>query len=411
MTLVQEKVDDVQAGFLMYLPVYKPGLPTRTVEERQAALLGFVYSPFRVEDLMEGILGSSTPELEFELFDGGERLDDSELLYSSDPGNHLEDGQAHPAHQTTTTIELPGRTWTARFHSRPAFDAFVGSTKPLLIAIGGVTMDFLLFIVVWSLVGQRKRVQQTAEAMTARVRERTHELEIANRELELANGELETFSYSVSHDLRGPLRAIDGFTQMLREDYGERLDATGLDYIARVDRATIRMGALIDGLLALSHLSRSELRSAEVDLGALAEETVRQLRAAEPNREVNVEIASGLRAMGDPALLHVALQNLIGNAWKFTAQQPDAHISVGRIAKLGREVFFVRDNGAGFEAQYAHKLFEPFKRQHSDSEFEGTGIGLATVRRIIQRHGGEVWAAGATGEGASIYFTLGKPTS
>ncbi len=275
--------------------------------------------------------------------------------------------------------------------------------SPLFGADGGVEGVTLTLIDATEREQRRQEAEKAWRSARADLERRVSE---RTRELEMANRELETFSYSVSHDLRGPLRAIDGFTQMLGEDYRDRLDATGLDYIARVNQATVRMGALIDGLLDLSRLSRSELQPAQVDVSAMARDIVRLLRASEPTREVSVEIASGLRALGDPTLLRVALQNLIGNAWKFTAQRPDAGISVGQSVESGREVFFVRDNGAGFEAEYAHKLFQPFERLHAHNEFEGTGIGLATVRRIIQRHGGEVWAEGAPGEGATIYFTL-----
>ncbi len=802
-TLMQETGEDVQAGFLMYLPAYRPGLPTGSVAERRAALHGFVYSPFRTRDLMRGILGSEKPALAFELFDSDLPLEDGNRLYSSDPALERPTGRPRGAYRTTTTIELPGRTWTARFRSRPSFDHSVESSQPLMIALGGVTVDLLLFAIIWSLAGERKRVQQKAEGMTAELRsgslllqerenrlafgeemaglgswrwdaatgsrwwsdgfyrllgveprafepsaerlrrflppaaqrqveqaieqvfrtgeqvvlehlilradgeerilhvryspiqdqggcvtgyvgtalditerkrtesalaaehallqsiidtipdlvvlkdaglvyrtvnaaflrfvgkpreaiigksdfslfseaeaeqyrsddrqilvtgqpltlvervtgadgqrwfqvakvplrdaegdvrgvlmsvrdisalkiaeedlrrkhaelaavfatdhvliavmdrefrflqvnaayaasagyeahaligkrhfdlfphaeneaifrevvetgrtfstharpfepphtpgaihywdwtlsplhgadgavegvtltlidatEREHsrlaaeeawraaqaELEQRvwerTRDLEIAYRELETFSYSVSHDLRGPLRAIDGFTQILAEDYGEQLDANGRSYIARVHNATLRMAALIDGLLNLSRLCRSELKPARVDLSRCAGEIIRLLRTGEPDRGVAVAIEPGLTTVGDPILLRVVLQNLIENAWKFTARRTDAAITLGRTSEEGRELFFVQDNGIGFDIQYAQKLFKPFERLHTDDEFQGTGIGLATVRRIIQRHGGEVWAKGVPGEGTTVYFTLQSP--
>jgi PAS domain S-box-containing protein len=223
---------------------------------------------------------------------------------------------------------------------------------------------------------------------------------------EAANQELEAFSYSVAHDLRAPLRAIDGFSLALEEDCGSALDAAGREHLRRVRSSATKMGQLIDGLLSLSRVSRGDVRREEVDLTKTAEQSVAQLRAADPTRHVDVEVARGLSVQGDARLLAAALDNLIGNAWKFTSRREGARIQVGREAGEGSPVFFVRDNGAGFDQAFANKLFGAFQRLHRATEFEGTGIGLATVQRIIRRHGGRVWAEGAEGQGATFYFTL-----
>ncbi len=232
-----------------------------------------------------------------------------------------------------------------------------------------------------------------------RVGERTAQLAAANRELE-------AFAYSVSHDLRAPLRGIDGFSQALLEDYGDRLDGDARDYLARIRAGSQRMGRLIDDLLALSRLSRRPLRAEAVDLSALARAVADELRQATPGRAAVVDVAPGLTARADAGLVRAVLTNLLENAWKFTGRQPHPRIAVGRAGATEPAVFFVRDNGAGFDMAYADKLFGAFQRLHAEHEFPGSGIGLATVQRIVHRHGGEAWAEGAVGAGATFYFTL-----
>lgn len=226
-------------------------------------------------------------------------------------------------------------------------------------------------------------------------------------DLATANRELESFSYSVSHDLRSPLRSIDGFAQALVEDYQDRLDETGRDYLARIRAAAQRMGTLIDDLLSLSRVTRAELSRTAVDLSALATETAARLREHEPLRRVEWQIQPGVVADGDPRLLRIALDNLLGNAWKFTGKCQTATIEFGTVQLPdGGHAFRVRDNGAGFDMAHATKLFGAFQRLHGVTEFAGTGIGLATVQRIVHRHGGRIWAEAAVGEGATFFFTL-----
>jgi PAS domain S-box-containing protein len=226
--------------------------------------------------------------------------------------------------------------------------------------------------------------------------------------LQSANRELESFSYSVSHDLRTPLRAIDGFTRALEEDYGPGLDQQARHYIERVRRATRRMGQIIDDLLELSRVARGDLRLETVDLTALALEVDAGLRSAHAERDVRFTAAPGLLARGDPSLLRLVLENLLGNAWKYTSRQAHARIEFGCRSDGAEPAYFVRDNGAGFDMAYADKLFGAFQRLHDPSEFPGSGIGLATVARIVARHGGRVFAEGAEGRGACFYFTLEK---
>ncbi len=245
----------------------------------------------------------------------------------------------------------------------------------------------------------REELHRLNRELEERVRQRTAGLEAANRELE-------AFCYSVSHDLRAPLRALDGFSDELLRSHAGQLDPTGRHYLERIRAATQRMGRLIDDLLQLSRINRGEMRRERVDLSALAGAIAAELRQLEPGRQVAFAIEPGLAAWGDGALLRVALENLLGNAWKFTGRKPQATIAFGRAVYEGAPAFVVRDDGAGFDMAYAGKLFGAFQRLHAEREFPGTGIGLATVQRVVHRHGGKVWAEGAPGKGAAFYFTL-----
>jgi two-component system NtrC family sensor kinase len=225
-------------------------------------------------------------------------------------------------------------------------------------------------------------------------------------ELKLKNQELEAFSYSVSHDLRSPLRGIDGFSQALLEDYGHALDVTGRSYLDRIRTAAQRMAELIDDMLLLSRVSRAQIVRVPVDLTALAETVIDELRRQHPERQVELHIQPQLTAHADRGLMRVLLDNLLGNAWKFTARTPAARIGIATQASDSETVFVVEDNGAGFDMAYAGNLFQPFQRLHDAAEFPGTGIGLATVQRIVDRHGGRIWAEGAVGNGAKVFFTV-----
>jgi PAS domain S-box-containing protein len=239
-----------------------------------------------------------------------------------------------------------------------------------------------------------------------RIRELNESLARRNAELEALNRELEAFSYSVSHDLRAPLRSIDGFSQALIEDYGDRLDAPAREFLQRVRAAAQRMAVLIDDLLKLARVTRTGLKLEEVDLSALAREVAAELREHDPDRPVELAIAPDLRATADPRLVRLVLENLLGNAWKFTRGRAPARIEFSAVTRDDSTAYCVRDNGAGFDMGYAGKLFGAFQRLHNASDYPGTGIGLATVQRIVHKHGGEVWAEGAVGQGASFCFTL-----
>jgi signal transduction histidine kinase len=289
-------------------------------------------------------------------------------------------------------------------------------------------LDFVLLVLAFEflvrLSRERETLAESAEQIASlntqlqaanadledRVAERTQMLEQRTRELAFSNQELEAFSYSVSHDLRAPLRTIDGFSLALQEDFAANLDDTGRDYIARVRAGVQRMGTLIDALLQLSRVTRSELQAESVDLSQLATLVFNELQAAGPERHVAFTAQPGVMVKGDARLLRIALENLIGNAFKFTSKVADARIEFGSRPgtgdNLGSTVYFIKDNGAGFDMQYVGRLFTAFQRLHGDREFKGSGIGLATVSRIVRRHHGDIGAFSEPGGGATFHFTL-----
>lgn len=265
-------------------------------------------------------------------------------------------------------------------------------TGSATLATGDEVINFILDL----------RGQKWAEAAVVHLRE----ARASETKAQLANRELEAFSYSVAHDLRAPLRGMSGFAGLLRETYGQQIDAEGRDWLDEIVANASRMDTLIDALLSLSRLTRAPMQVAQVDLGALARKVIAELAIAEPGREVETVIGDDLLLAIDPALARVLLTNLVGNAWKFTQHAPHARIELGRTTTPEGPTVFVQDNGAGFDMAFASKLFTPFQRLHAASEFPGTGVGLATAQRIVHRHGGRIWAEGRPGAGATVFFTI-----
>lgn len=409
-------------GIVMYLPVYNEDEPTGTIDERRSAFDGFVVCYLTTGELFEDIFEEPyEPEIDFEVYDGTE-LTPGNLLYNDDAvfragetlgrpagsvGGEIEEATGLPVGEPDGSsslshsgeIEVAGRELLVYFEALPGFQVDGQSRLPLFVLLSGLTVSLLLFGVTFMLARSRLQAEKAGQ-----------DLAEANRELETTNKELEAFSYSVSHDLRAPLRSIDGFSQILLEDYADELDEEGRDYLGRVRASSQRMGRLIDDLLGLSRVTRGTMRRERMSLSTLAEEVAEGFREANSDRRVEFSAQRGLEVWGDPRLLRVALVNLIGNAWKFTEKESEARISFGMDEKLSQRslvpVYYVRDNGAGFNMAYADKLFGAFQRLHAADEFEGTGIGLATVQRVVRRHGGQIWAEGEVGRGATFYFTM-----
>lgn len=250
-----------------------------------------------------------------------------------------------------------------------------------------------------TIADQNSVILEHTGSLERKVEERTRELAIANKELE-------AFSYTVSHDLKAPLRSIDGFSRALEEDYGELLDDTARDYLLRVRVGSYKMSQLITSLLQLAKVARQELNKDEIDLTRLSENTINELRIEDPERALVINIQQGMEALGDKDLVQVVLNNLIGNAWKYSKTKSETHIDIGMSEQKGQQIYYVKDNGVGFNMKYADQLLKPFNRLHSADEFEGSGIGLATVNRIIERHHGKIWVESEIDKGSKFYFTL-----
>jgi PAS domain S-box-containing protein len=296
-------------------------------------------------------------------------------------------GEDPPPAFEADVLAKDGQRLTLEINAKPV------SRGNRIVGVQGVARD----------VTERKRaaaeIRALNDALEQRVRDRT-------AELEAANAELEAFGYSVSHDLRGPLRVIEGFSRMLIDDYGPSLDEAGRQYIDRVQASSQRMAQLIQDLLNLSRITRNAIQRRRVELADVAREVAAELRQSQPERVVEFVIPAHAPASGDPSMLRILVENLLGNAWKYTGRHLSARIELGVLEQDGETVYFVKDDGAGFDMEYVGKLFHPFQRLHLASEFDGTGIGLATVERIVRRHGGRVWADSAIERGATFFFTL-----
>lgn len=319
---------------------------------------------------------------------------DADILDAAAAAAHAEADRQALASGKFETEEIVTRGGDTRTYASIRFALRDSDGRPY--ALCGIATD----------ISERKAATDVLRDMSANLERR-----VARRTNELAqlNRELEAFAYSVSHDLRAPLTAVNGFAELLLREHGHKLDQNANRYLMRIRDASLRMAGLIQDLLGLSRVTQQTLQREPTDLAPLIEACVKSLREQEPARAVTLAIPTHLPAHGDPKLLGLALNNLLSNAWKYTSKTADPRIEVGSLAQNGETVYFVRDNGAGFNPDYSERLFRPFVRLHTENEFPGTGIGLATVARIVARHGGRVWAEGKVGQGATFYFTLPAP--
>ncbi|QDS98052.1 CHASE domain-containing sensor histidine kinase [Adhaeretor mobilis] len=409
-TLVQETDVDVQAGFLYYLPHYTPGLPTTSVEERRKAIQGFVYAAFRSGDLMHGIIGDSVRGIAFELFSGQENSADA-LMYRSAQLQGPQHGETAEFAETRY-LDFSGRVLTLVTYSRPELTSSIENWQSLLVAIGGLIVDVLLFLVIASLSRQRQRAYELAEEMTA-------ELRIHAAELQRSNAELEQFAYVASHDLQEPLRKVTACCQVLLEDYSSKLDDKAKQWISYAVDASERMRQMIKDLLSFSKIGRDEEHSEVVDANRVCHDALSNLQYTIDETQAKVEVANLPTVQSNGTQLTLLLQNLIGNALKYRGEAtPEVHVSASEEGEFWK--FRVADNGIGIEPQYRDRIFLIFQRLHAREAYQGTGIGLAICKKIVERHSGTIWLESQSDEdmqrgqeaptksGSVFYFTLPK---
>jgi len=413
-TLVQETEDDVQQGFLTYLPVYQPGLPVTTVEERRRAFVGWVYAPFRMGDLMEGILGlaaNGDQNVDYEIFDGS--VGEESLLFDSDDTLSGALPPASAQFVREATIDLQGRQWQVHFASGDGYVSAAERRQPMFVMAGGLVIDFLLFYVISALTLLHRRARRIASSMTADLQAATRSLERQAKDLqrhaaglEASNTELERFAYVASHDLQEPLRSLGNFSELLTQEYGDALDERGQRWLGHVQESAARMSALVEGLLDFCRLDNSAQVNREVCLDDALDASLANLASAVSQTDARIDRAPLGVLAGDPVQMQQLFQNLIGNAITYAKDGVPPVITIwSEDDPIGYRIF-VRDNGIGIKSEYHERVFEIFRRLGSRTRYKGTGIGLATCRRIVERHGGEIRVDSVEGEGSTFSFTL-----
>ncbi len=418
-TLVQETESDIQRGFLMYLPVYKKGLPINTVEERRAALRGFVYSPFRIKDLTRGILGKGDTEIDFRIYDGAIKSPER-LMYDSAKADASFIVTDESLFSTTASLRNGGHPWTLEFNTRPGFVSTADKQQPMYIAIGGILIDILLFLTISSLSHQRRRALAIAERMTGELRmakdtaEEAARNEVilrtstqeANAKLKVANEGLLKFTSIVAHDLRSPLKRIESFVGILRDDYQSSFDNEGKDILMRIERGSSRMRLMLDSLHNYAKYSDVSIKGKNATVKNIVENAIETLGEEIADARIQIVIDEECKVRGDPILLEHVVQNLIGNSIKFRGKARSEISIATRTMENDMIEMSVSDNGIGIEPKHADKVFGMFSRLHNEDEFEGTGIGLAVCKNIVIDHGGDIWVDTSCTKGTRIVMTL-----
>lgn len=419
-TLVQETGKDVQRGFLMYLPLYKKGMPVETVAQRRAAVQGFVYSPFRINDLMRGILGREDKEIAFRIYDGTTIAADV-LLYDSAEGEaDVTYTGRYNQFRGERDLQIGGHDWKIELITRPNFISVSEQNQPFIIAAGAIVIDLMLFLTISSLSQQRRRAMGMAEAMTMELRtskeraEKAAENEIllrtatqeTNSKLQEANEGLLKFSSIVAHDLRAPLKRIESFIDILQSEYKDGIDEEGQDILMRIDRGSARMRMMLDSLHGYAKYSGCTIKGKTARIDNVVNGAIETLSGQAANAEITTRLGSGFTVKGDQMLLEHVIQNLVSNSIKFyKGGVPEVLIEARLLSNETAEIS-VTDNGIGIEPEFAGKVFDMFERLHDEDEYEGTGIGLSICRQIVSDHGGEISVDTSYRDGCRIIFTL-----
>lgn len=424
-TLVQENGSDFQRGFLMYLPVYKAGMPTATLAQRRAAITGFVYSPYRIGDLMDGILGAGDREIDFRIYDGLSKREDAIMYDSSSRSEDTGDTSGSQMLFLEVPIAIGGHDWLIEFRTHDSLVSYSEASQPHFVAAGGFVIVLLLFLAIWSFSNQRRQAKVMATEMTRelRVAKETAEMSAiaetnqrraaqkSNTMLQKANQDLSRFNAIVAHDLRAPLKRVEAFVSILREDHEAQLGDEGADIITRLHRSTSCMRAMLDSLHSYSKLGTIDISTEPANLKSIVNNAIELLGSELSNARINVKIDDELMVQGNANLLQNVFLNLLSNAAKFRSERA-LMIDISAVCPLDDLVAITfTDNGIGVDREHAQKIFDMFSRLHDPDEYEGTGIGLAVCRKIMTDHGGQIAYDPAYEGGACFNLVLKCATS